>query len=947
MQKNILLYFFFFLATTTLAFAQKATIEGNVTDALTGEPLIGAIVKAGAAGEQVDIDGHYVLTLDAGTYELNVTYLGYKEQKLPVTVQAGQRMSLDIKLENDNKVMREVEVVADVARSRVTPVAFSTIQATTIKEELGNQDLPMVLNSTPGVYATQSGGGDGDARITIRGFNQRNVAIMIDGIPVNDMENGQVYWSNWSGLQNVLRSMQVQRGLGASKLALPSVGGTINVLTRGLEAKRGFSVQQNYSSGNVSQTTLSGTTGRMKGDWGITFTGSYKVGDGLVDGTWTKAWFYFVKVEKQLGKHIIGFSAVGAPQEHGQRSFKQFIAKYDKEYAANLGVDTSALVIGDVDTIALGDQNDISGLDTKNDAWDLGIYYNPHWGYLNRWTLSETGDTLFQGREKISSSTNYYHKPQFTLKDYWEINKKFSLSNILYMSLGNGGGVSSTGAPLQNDIETGVVNFQYLYNNQSYPNFWNGTDLRNSSTILRSDVNSHRWYGLLSTFDYNPSKEISISGGLDGRYYKGIHYSYMYDMLGGDSYLFNANVVNEPEISNVNEAYNVKGMKGDKMSRDYTSFVTWGGGFGQIEYKKNKISTFLNLTSSVTGYQRIDYYKGKDLVLGDTILAQVLTYLNDTVVYNGQTYTAASPEARVSTTEQKWIPGYTVKGGLNYNIDKHHNVFFNVGYLDKAPPFNNVFSRSNRIFPNVVHEKITAGEIGYGAKYKKFAANLNAYYTVWLNKPQTAPVLDDETGITTTYNIEGLRAWHRGVELDFAYEIIPQKLKLEGLASIGDWIWKTDSTANFVSETEAIPESQQFSANGVHVGDAAQIQYGASVRYEPIKKLFFMLRGTYFGKNYSDFTPEKLTGANKDREMWKMPNYTLFDLNMGYRFQFSKANFRLGVNIQNILDTKYISDASTRAGFATIDEQGNEHPDKIEVFFGQGRRFSTSLEINF
>ena len=930
MQKNILLYFFFFLATTTLAFAQKATVEGNVTDALTGEPLIGAIVKAGSAGEQVDIDGHYVLTLDAGTYELNVTYLGYKEQKLPVTVQAGQRMSLDIKLENDNKVMREVEVVADVARSRVTPVAFSTIQATTIKEELGNQDLPMVLNSTPGVYATQSGGGDGDARITIRGFNQSNVAIMIDGIPVNDMENGQVYWSNWSGLQNVLRSMQVQRGLGASKLALPSVGGTINVLTRGLEAKRGFSVQQNYSSGNVSQTTLSGTTGRMKGDWGITFTGSYKVGDGLVDETWTKAWFYFAKIEKQWGKHIIGLSAVGAPQEHGQRSFKQPIARYDKQYAADLGVDTASIASGTNQTGLVNTQ-----------AWDLGIYYNSHWGYLNRWTLSETGDTLFQGREKVTSAINYYHKPQFTLKDYWEINKKFSLSNILYMSLGNGGGVGSTGATLQNDAETGEAAFQKAYDSNSSPFFWDGTDPRKSSTILRSSVNSHRWYGLLSTFEYNPSQVISVSGGLDARYYKGIHYRYIYDLLGGDYF------VAPLAEQNLNEAPNTPKGEGDKVSRDYVGLVTWGGAFGQVEYKKDKISAFINLTGAMTGYQRIDYLKAKDLVLSDTTLVQALSFSNDTIVYNGQTYTANSSEARTATTEQKWIPGYTVKGGLNYNIDRHHNVFFNAGYLEKAPPFDNVFSAQNKAYPNTVNEKITAGEIGYGAKYKNFAANLNAYYTVWLNKPQTASVLDNDTGESIVYNIKGLRAWHRGVELDFAYEVLPNKLKFEGLVSMGDWIWKTDSTANFVSETEAIPESERFSANGVHVGDAAQIQYGASVRYEPIKKLFFMVRGTYFGKNYSDFTPEVLTGANKDREMWKMPNYTLFDLNMGYRFQFSKANFRLGVNIQNILDTKYISDASTRAGFATIDEQGNEHPDKIEVFFGQGRRFSTSLEISF
>lgn len=929
MQKNILLYLLFFLATTSLAFAQKATIDGTITDALTGEPLIGAIIKAGTAGEQTDIDGHYTLAVDAGTYDLVITYVGYKEQKLPITVQAGKRLNLNIPLENDNKIMREVEVVADVARSRVTPVAFSTIQATAIKEELGNQDLPMVLNSTPGVYATQSGGGDGDARITIRGFNQRNVAIMVDGIPVNDMETGQVYWSNWSGLQNVLRSMQVQRGLGASKLALPSVGGTINVLTRGLEAQRGFSLQQNYSSGNVSQTTLSGTTGRMKGDWGITFTGSYKVGDGLVDETWTKAWLYFVKVEKQMGNHIIGFSAVGAPQEHGQRTFKQPIARYDKEYAAELGVDTTTISTGTAGTGLVNTQ-----------AWDLGIYYNSHWGYLNRWTLSETGDTLFQGREKITSSSNYYHKPQFTLKDYWEISKKFSLSNILYMSLGNGGGVSSTGAALQNDGVTGEVAFQKAYNSNASPLFWNGTDPRKSSTILRSAVNSHRWYGLLSTFDYNPNKEISVSGGLDARYYKGIHYTSIYDLLGGDYFV--APLADQ----NVNEKPFTPKLKDDKILRDYVGLVTWGGAFGQIEYKKNKISAFLNLTGAMTGYQRIDYLKGKDLVLSDTTLVQALTYQNDTIVYNGQTYTANSTEARAATTDQKWIPGFTVKGGLNYNIDRHHNVFFNAGYLNKAPPFNNVFNAQNKAYPNTVNEKVLAGEIGYGAKYRKFAANINGYYTAWINRPLTASVRNNETDEVYVFNIQGLRALHRGVELDFAYEIIPNKLKLEGLASIGDWIWQTDSTTNFISE-DNLSLDTPFSANGVHVGDAAQIQYGASVRYEPLKKLFLMLRGTYFGKNYSDFTPEQLIGTNKDREMWKMPNYMLFDFNAGYRFKFNKVDFRLGLNVQNILDAKYISDASTRVGFATTDEQGNEHPDLIEVFFGQGRRFSTSLEINF
>ena len=135
-----------------------------------------------------------------------------------------------------------------MAIDRKTPVAFSTIPLKKINEELASQDIPMVLNSTPGVYATQQGGGDGDARITIRGFNQRNVAVMIDGIPVNDMENGWVYWSNWFGLDAVTSNIQVQRGLGASKIAIPSVGGTMNLLTKGIDSRKGGSFKQEVDS---------------------------------------------------------------------------------------------------------------------------------------------------------------------------------------------------------------------------------------------------------------------------------------------------------------------------------------------------------------------------------------------------------------------------------------------------------------------------------------------------------------------------------------------------------------------------------------------------------------------------------------------------------------------------------------------------------------------------
>ena len=129
-----------------------------------------------------------------------------------------------VALEADLNVLGEVVVssgVIDVAKVRETPVAVSTISPSEIALKVGNQEFPEIMNKTPGVYATKQGGGYGDSRISLRGFDQRNTSFLINGQPVNDMENGWVYWSNWQGLTDVASGIQLQRGLGASKLAVP------------------------------------------------------------------------------------------------------------------------------------------------------------------------------------------------------------------------------------------------------------------------------------------------------------------------------------------------------------------------------------------------------------------------------------------------------------------------------------------------------------------------------------------------------------------------------------------------------------------------------------------------------------------------------------------------------------------------------------------------------
>jgi len=249
------------LLTSLPLFAQ---ISGSVIDAETNDPLPGAtvVVKGTSIGISTGFDGTFTINASSGD-SLEVSFVGYTTS----TVAASNGMV--VSLQPQTGVLGEVVVtsgVIDVAKVRETPVAISTISPSEIALKVGNQEFPEVMNRTPGVYATKQGGGYGDSRISLRGFDQRNTSFLINGQPVNDMENGWVYWSNWQGLTDVASGIQIQRGLGASRLAVPSVGGTVSIFTKAAEREQGGSVSQTLGNDGYIKTSIVYNTGKMKMD---------------------------------------------------------------------------------------------------------------------------------------------------------------------------------------------------------------------------------------------------------------------------------------------------------------------------------------------------------------------------------------------------------------------------------------------------------------------------------------------------------------------------------------------------------------------------------------------------------------------------------------------------------------------------------------------------------
>ncbi len=541
-----------FCTFSVLAFAQTGTVSGTVTDGETGEAVLGAtvIIKGTTQGTSTDQDGSFTITnVKEGSQSVVISYTGFETQEFPVQITSGQTSNIgEVSFEASAIGLAEVKVIASVATSRRTPVAASTIKAKQIEAKIGGQEFPEILKSTPGVYATKAGGGFGDGRINVRGFNSTNVAVMINGVPVNDMENGRVFWSNWAGLTDATSLMQVQRGLGASKVAVPSIGGTINIISKATDFEKGGHIYLGTGNDAFSKIGFSLSSGLTENGWAFTINGAQTKGNGFVDGTSFLSHSYYANIAKKINdQHELTFTAIGAKQRHGQRQDRSTLAEYENS--------------------------------------ERGIKFNPDWGYKKG--------------QVINIEDNFYHKPQLSLNHYWTISSSSRLSTAFYASSGTGGGGGTLGDNKFNNADyrvDGVVDIDRIVReNEEVKDF-------GAVSALRASRNDHSWYGVLSSYTQEVSDNFSVLAGVDLRYYRGKHFREITDLLGADYWL------SDDDVNNPNRAVRV----GDKFSYNNDGIVNWTGGFVQAEYTEDKLAAFVTLNASNTGYSREDYFNYLD-----------------------------------------------------------------------------------------------------------------------------------------------------------------------------------------------------------------------------------------------------------------------------------------------------------------------------------------------
>lgn len=843
----------FFLMGTYIGFSQ--TITGIVVDSETQMPLPGAnVIETGTShGTVTDFDGIFKLDVRSQSGSITISYIGYESERITYT---GTMNLGQIGLQPDADALSEVVVVGhgiiDMASDRQTPIAVSTITAADIQSKgIGNVEFPEIMKSTPSVYVSNQSGGFGDSQMFLRGFDQTNTAFLLNGQPINGMEDGKVYWSNWSGMSDVANAVQVQRGLGSSKLAISSVGGTVNIVSRAAGRKEGGFAR--FMTGNDSyfKGTVSYDSG-LKGKWAYSFLfDHWQAHKKFADGTGGQGQNYFIGIGYVPNDdHSFNFLLTGAPQFHDQ-NFSKTLDDYELH----------------------------------------GKRYNNNTGFYNgsRYTLRR----------------NYYHKPVANLNWDWNITDKTNLSSVLYASWGRGGGTGNAGSSrsiIRNN--KGEVDFEAIEAN-NIAGAENGIGSFDAGSLVRrASVNNHNWYGFLTSLESEVSENFTVNIGADTRFYSGNHWQQMNDLLGlqgfaddfgyGGSrdagYVLSDTFKASPWASLFNFA-----DSNQRFSYDYSEYINYIGGFGQAEFKTEDFSAFLQGAVSTQSYQREGFAEGSDIEgvngLGKSAKVNKFGYnikggvgysiFEGNTVFANAGYYSRQPFLD-NIFEDVRNSNYILEG--DNEIDNEEILGVEVGYRMRAGNFS----------------------LDLNGYYTSWGNRFLGGGFMEGNPNATNPVEQKDRYQRFT-NITQV---HKGFEFEARYRY-SKDFQFRTFGSIGNW--KYDGKTPFQTReanTNVLLEQGEVNLKGTKVGNAPQTSFGFGFKYTLWDALSIDADYNIFANLYGFVDARDVVDASQAGTVYqaeRLASYDLLDAGISYTFKFGTTDMVVRGNVYNLANRMYLS----------------------------------------
>ena len=793
-----------------------------------------------------------------------------------------------------------------------------------------SDNISGLLNSSMDVFYRTAAYEFSSSFFKVRGLDSDNAFVHINGIKMNKLYNGRPQWSNWGGLNDVLRNQELSNGSIPLKYNFGGILGSNNINIRASEYGEGGRIT--YSSSNRSYSNRLMATynsGMLEKGWAYSLSIGRRWGnEGYQDASFYDSNSAFLSVQKIFNsKHSLNLAAIYAPNRRGKVS------------------------------------------PNTQEVYDLkGIKYNEYWGY--------------QDGEKRNSRVKRVVEPIILLNHDWSIDENSSLETSIgyqFGEMGNsrldyaGGGnpspayyqdlpsyfLADTNGPdyegayiaQENFVNDGQINWNRIYD----ANVTNNLSNLNAAYVLYEDRVDDTQLTINSAYNREINENIKITSSVNYRNLVSDNFAEISDMLGGYSY------------SNIDSFDNL-----DYNLLSPNSIVSDGDKF-KYHYKMNaeEISLFSMINFS---YNKLEFYLAGDLTN--------TTYQRDGIFEN---------EANAGNSSGKGdeikFDGYGIKAGITYKFSGKHILDFNSAYLQKAPSIRNTFTNS-RVNHNVVgsdvnglinnspitEEKVMSFDANYIFRTPIFNGRLTGFYSEVKDANEISFYYadglvgfeDDSEFIQEI--LQGIDKKYLGVEFGVEAQIIPT-VKLKGAASIGQYTYDNNPYLYLGADNNTVAVGPSNLEN-YKIAGGPQRAYSFGFEYRDPDYWFIGVTSNFFTNTYVDVSPLTRTQnfylaqdglpfndydidiARDLLRQEKFDDYMVVNMIGGKSWKIDDYFVGFFASINNILDQKYRTGGFEQGRNANYQQllQDTNKPKRVfgpKYWYGRGTNYFLNLYFRF
>lgn len=801
-----------------------------------------------------------------------------------------------------NMIAQEIKV--DTISENTTLPTIIMIE-TDYDDSQSSTDISSFLQSSRDAFNNIAAYNLSTRRFRIRAFDSKYTDVMINGVMMNDPDGGRPYYSNWGGLNDVMRNSVILVNSGVAYDAFGGPGGVTAIFTRASNYRKQASLSYSLSNRSYNhRLMLTYSTGMMKNGWAFSgsISGRYTPMNSALswsEGTWYNGTSYFFSAEKRINKkNSLGFLVFGSPSERA----------------------SSSPAVQET-------------FDLLNDN-----YYNPNWG----WQTDKNGNR-FMRNARVSS----YHQPMFQLLHYWTPNDKWQINTTAYYWFGKGSSTSlewGEAADPRPDYYRNLPSYyKYMldlgkdgYTQEGYEEYtrqwieddnlhqinWDelyAANLRNLKTVNNANNGTlgtvqgyfskyiverrhqdKNQYGLTSSFKYEFNPNLHLYGGIKAGVSKTHYYKEVADLLGGDYYMdidkyadgeaFDISDEQQVNIRNKNHVATV----GDIIGYDYIANVNKIIAWGQLTYVKNRWSTHVGLEANYTQMYRTGNFE------------------------NGRFLGSES----YGDSDKLNLMNGSFKGGVTYAVNGRNYIVANVMLKSQAPDFRSVFVAPrvrNTIVTDVDNEKIFGFDLAYEYRSPIVKARLSAYRTQFYDLTWNRSFYYESTGKYVNYIMNDINQYAQGIELGADVNITPT-ISAQLAGTVGEHRYSNRPKVYVYEDNDAhaIYDGETVYLENYYVGEMPQTAGSIGLKYNSPKYWWISLNANYFAEYYLAVNPtnhvadafENLYQEDYRTDLLlkqkKLDDAFTLDLYAGKSWNYKGCYILLNLSVNNLLNNKNI-----------------------------------------